>query len=477
VLVGVSANVNVDVVPGSGPYNQQVIFTSYNGASASSSVSINANGETVEYEPASSDKRIIGFDNASFISIKNLKVVGLDPTYGYGMHFTNASHHISIDSTEIDLTQATSTSSTNVGGFISSGSVTSMTTTGNNASNISITNSKVDGGVSGMYYAVRFNGNSSSDLDSLIRFENNEVANFYTYGIYLNHIKNSYIGGNDIHRADKQSVSSFYGITTGGGSTNDTINANRIHNTHGSATSTSGLAYGIYNTSNDADAASPNVFVNNLIYDFNSSTGTIYAIYNSSSDNQAYVNNTISLDYAAATSGTTRGFYQTTTASGITFGNNNISITRGGSGTKHGIYLNTSTSTVTSDFNNIYVNSAGSGSQYVGRESATDQATLANWQTTSYDANSVSADPLFLNAIGGDLTPAEGTLNGAGFNFGVPVDFNGVVRSNPPDIGAYEFTPPSCLPPSGLSICLTVLTSVDLSWTSATSVSNVIVEY
>src|SRR5690606_15062435 len=175
----------------------------------------------------------------------------------------------------------------------------------------------------------------------------------------------------------------------------------------------------------------------------------------------------ISLDYAAATSGTTRGVYQTTTASGITFGNNNISITRGGSGTKHGIYLNTSTSTVTSNFNNIYVNSAGSGSQYVGRESATDQATLAKWQTTSYDANSVSADPLFLNAIGGDLTPAEGTLNGAGFNFGVPVDFNGVVRSNPPDIGAYEFTPPSCLPPSAFVADSVSGSQVILNWTES----------
>lgn len=476
-LVGVSANVNVDVVPNSGPYNQQVIFNSYNGASAGSSVSINANGEVVEYAPASSDKRIIGFDNASYISITNLKVVGLDPTYGFGIHFTNNSHHISIDSSEVDLTLTTSTSSVNVGGIISSGSFTSMTTTGNNASNISITNSKIDGGVSGMYYAVRFNGNSSSDLDSLIRFENNEVANFYAYGIYLNHIKNSYVGGNDVHRADKQSVTTFYGITTGGGSTNDTINANRIHNTHGSATSTTGSAYGIYNTSNDADATTPNLFVNNLIYDFNSTSGLIYGIYNLGSDNQAYINNSLSIDYTAATGGTTRGFYQTTTASGITFGNNNISITRGGTGTKHGIYLNTSTSTVTSNFNNIYVNSAGSGSQYVGRESATDQATLANWQTTTYDANSVSADPLFLNAIGGDLTPAEGTLNGTGFNYGVPVDFNGVIRSTPPDIGAFEFTPPSCLPPSAFVADSITGTSIILNWIESGTATEWIVQY
>lgn len=440
---GICGNVTVDVAAGSGPYNEQVIFTNINGASSTSTLTINGNGETIEFAPSSSDKRIVGFDNASYINVKNLKIVGLDATYGFGIHFTNSSHHISIDSTEVDLSLATSTSSLNVGGIISSGSFTSMTTTGNNASDITITNSKVEGGTAGMYYGVRFNGNSTSDLDSLIRLENNEVANFYAYGVYLNHIQNSYIGNNDVHRADKESVTTFYGITTAGGSTNDTINANRIHNTHGAATSTTGTAYGIYNTSNDAESALPNLFVNNLLYDFNSSSGTVYAIYNLGSDNQAYVNNTISLDNIDATGGTTRGFYQTTTASGITFGNNNISITRGGSGTKHGVYFNTTASTITSDYNNIFVNSTGSGAQYVGRESATDQTTLLDWQTTPYGANSVSVDPMFFDAATGDFTPNEIALNGAGFNYGVPVDYFGIVRNNPPDIGAIEFEPPN----------------------------------
>src|SRR5690606_3262218 len=132
---------------------------------------------------------------------------------------------------------------------------------------------------------------------------------------------------------------------------------------------------------------------------------------------------------------------QSTAASGITFANNNVSITRGGTGIKHGLYFNTATSTITSDYNNIYLNSLGSGAQYVGRESGTDQATLANWQTTSYDGNSESVYPIFTDAIGGDLTPNELLLNGTGFNYGVPVDFYGVARNNPPDIGAIEFEP------------------------------------
>ena len=68
---------------------------------------------------------------------------------------------------------------------------------------------------------------------------------------------------------------------------------------------------------------------------------------------------------------------------------------------------------------------------------------MLDWQTTPYGANSVSADPMFFDAATGDFTPNEIALNGAGFNYGVPVDYFGIVRNNPPDIGAIEFEPPN----------------------------------
>src|SRR5690606_15904977 len=48
-LVGVSGAVNVDVVIGSGPYNQQVVFGDISGVSNSNSITLNGNGETVVF--------------------------------------------------------------------------------------------------------------------------------------------------------------------------------------------------------------------------------------------------------------------------------------------------------------------------------------------------------------------------------------------------------------------------------------------
>ena len=62
------------------------------------------------------------------------------------------------------------------------------------------------------------------------------------------------------------------------------------------------------------------------------------------------------------------------------------------------------------------------------------------WQTLSgKDANSVSADPVFTSAT--DLHPTAPAPNNAGIAIsGVTTDFAGTTRSNPPDIGAYEYT-------------------------------------
>src|SRR5690606_26087387 len=110
-------------------------------------------------------------------------------------------------------------------------------------------------------------------------------------------------------------------------------------------------AYAVYITGVDAPATAPNQVVNNLVYDF-ITEGTIYAFYNSSSDNAQYYHNTISLDdQTLVGSDITRGFYQTTAATGLDFRNNVISITRSGTGDKHAIYLNTAGTVITSNNN------------------------------------------------------------------------------------------------------------------------------
>jgi hypothetical protein len=473
--IGVAGPVTVDVVAGSGPYNEQVAFGAIPGGSSVNTLAINGHGNSINYEPVTGDYRLLGFDGTEYVSVKNLNVASTSTLYGYGVHFMNGASHISIDSCNFDLSSVNSTSSLNSSGAISSSSATS--TTGGAGSNfITISNSTFEGGTSAsMYYGMRFNGANATDMDSNIRIINNQINNFYLYGIALDDVSASLIEGNDVNRANKVTVSTFYGIYTTGGCERDTVNANAFHDSHTSASSTTGTSYVIYNTSNDASATGPNIFVNNLIYNINSN-GTTYAIYNSGSDNQYYIHNSISLDDQSATGGTTRGVYQTTAASGIVIQNNIISITKGGSGVKHGLYFNTATSTISSDYNNIYVNSAGTGAQSFGYENATTRALLSDWQLSSYGANSSSDDPLFVSTLI-DLTPGNPTINNTGANLGVPTDFYGAVRSATPDMGAIEFVPPACIQPSGTMTSAIGGDSAIASWIEGGTATQWEVEY
>ncbi len=106
-----------------------------------------------------------------------------------------------------------------------------------------------------------------------------------------------------------------------------------------------------------------------------------------------------------------------------------------------GIFLQTAASQLSpSNYNNIFVNPTGTGAKNVGQIAAVGYATLAAWQTaTTQDANSISANPLYL--ANDDLRPALGSpVIGAGTPIpGITTDFLGVTRSvTNPSIGAYE---------------------------------------
>jgi DNA/RNA endonuclease YhcR with UshA esterase domain len=474
---GISAPVTINVVVGSGPYTDQFVLNSIPGASATNTVTINGNGETLSYAPVTGDYRIVGFDGTSYVTLKNLTIQSTSSIYGYGIHLTGGSNHITIDSVNIDLTATTSTSSLNAAGIVASSSFTSATTAGNNADDITVSNSKIDGGATGVYYAVTFVGASTTANSTNINVINNEIGDFYAYGIYMNNVSNSTVSGNDIHRMNKTGVTTFYGIGTFGTSSGNVFNGNYIHDTHTSATSLTGTTYGMYQGSNDA--TTPNVWSNNALYDFNSD-GTIYAIYNAGSDNQNYYHNSISLDHATAAGGITRGFYQTTTASGIDFKNNIISITRGGNGAKHAIYLNATASTVVSNYNNLYMGSLGSGAQSYGYYLG-DQTSFNDWQaanSSAFAANSTPVNPMFTSST--DLTPlGGGASNSADPSVGVTTDITGATRGVMPDMGAleYNYIAPAC--PAPIANAATVLsnTSAFVSWTETAAATTWRVEW
>ena len=98
---------------------------------------------------------------------------------------------------------------------------------------------------------------------------------------------------------------------------------------------------------------------------------------------------------------------------------------------------------LTSNFNDLFASGTGG---FVGLFNATDQLTLANWQAaTGQDANSISADPSFVNPTGTAATvdlhiTCNSRADGSGTPIaGITTDFDNETRdATTPDIGADE---------------------------------------
>lgn len=455
---GIDGPVVFNVAGGSGPYTEQISIPAINGASATNTITFNGNGVTIQATPVTGTRHIIQLDGADYVTINNLKIVAQSgATYGWGIQLTNGAERNTIANCEIDISAVTSTTQSNSAGIVGTNSTSSVTAAGS-ASYNTISNNTI----TGAYQGIIINGATGGVSAVGNTISNNTIKDFYANGIELTNNDGAVVSFNDISRANRTAVTTFEGIELGSGNKNCTVNANRIHDTHNSASSQTGTAYGIYSTACDAAAGSENKITNNLIYNFNSGSGIQYGLYNSGSDGVHYFHNTVVLDNAASTSGTTRGFYQTTAATNIQFKNNIVYISRGGTGAKNCLYFGTTTSTIISNKNVLY-NNAPVSINGIGYYSG-NFATLTDWKTANsgaYDQQSVSVDPLFTNPGTADYTPQEVTANNIGDNVGVTKDILDNTRSvTGPDPGAYEFDVAACDNPPTPGTAATTLSSV-----------------
>lgn len=437
---GITGPVVIDVVSGTGPYIEQVIFDSIRGTSASNTVTFNGNGNTIKFNSTNTNERaVIKLNSTDYFIFDSLIVDASEGTYGFGFHLINNADSNIIRRCTV-LSSPTSTSS-NFAGIVLSGTATSATGTTNSLSDYNtISGNTITGG----YYGITSIGATAQPLLSN-KIINNKVREFYFYGIYIGSNNNTLVERNDIERPTRTAVSTFYGVYFSGTSNRCVINANRIHNTMGGAPTSTSQENGIYITGVDGLLGQENLVTNNAIYNFNGS-GVQYGFYNASSNYVKYYHNTISLDNIASTStSTTRGFYQTTESEGIDIRNNIITVSRGGTGIKHAIYMATAATQYVSNNNDFVVSGANS---YIGY-SGGNRATLADWQTAStMDANSISLDPAYTNVGTGNLTPTQGSIDNLGVPVGVATDILQSTRSvTTPDLGAFEFAVTPCTTP------------------------------
>lgn len=442
---GINGPVIFDVAPNSGAYNEQLIMAPVPGASAVNTITFNGNGTVITYKSTNTNERAVikldGADHVVFDSLVINAAGAASSEYGFGVQLINNADSNVFRKCVINC-NTTSTSS-NYAGVSISASATSATGTGAGSScdgNLFDSNT-----VTGGYYGMTMAGGSSNAITN--RFINNIVKDFYYYGIYLSYTSGAVVEANSVSRPNRTSVDQFTGIYLTDGNTGTQLTRNKLFNTMGGNRASTSSQYGIYLSGSDATSAAPVLIANNLLYDFNGA-GLIYALYNTGSDYAQYYHNTVSLDNINNTSATaTRGFYQTTSATGIAFKNNIISILRAGGGTNYAIYLGTAGSTVAADYNNYFL--SDSATNFIGYANSTPYAIMNDWRTgATQDAHSVVFNPDYLDASSGDYRPMSNLLDNLGTPVPVTIDINTAARSiTTPDMGAYEFAPVPCTNP------------------------------
>jgi hypothetical protein len=422
---GVCGPVTVNVDSASGPYTGGIELADITGASDVNTITLNGNGAVINQ---GTNTFILAFNGTKHLTLNNFRIINSTPTNNiFGIMVRGGARYLNIANNFIDV-GTTSTSSTTAGIAVSN-STTSATIAGDNGRNLSITNNEIAGG----YYGLTLMGAASylNCYGNVV--SNNIIRDFYQQGLYLSNVDTITVHGNDINRATRAGLTTFYGIYVSTGR-NMKITANRIHSSGvGSYT-----AYPVYISTSANSVSATSDFNNNMIYNI-ATTGTVYGIYLlGTRDYMNFYHNTIALEAGA---GTKRSVFISTAPTNHNFRNNIMSMYGSGTGTRHFFYVS-ATSTTTVSNNNVYHFDVSGGTTNFGYVNSADVATLAAWQTaTLLDANSMAENPVFASVAANNLTPLSGMIDNIGAPVGVVTDINGAARSlTTPDAGAIEFT-------------------------------------
>jgi hypothetical protein len=460
---GVAGPVILNVVPGSGPYNEQVIWSNLN-TTSTNTITVNGNGEVLTSNAITNTQRgIFILENTSHITIDSLTISAPTgfPATGYGIQLLGASNNNTIRNCFVNFDL--SITGFNTAGIHLGSNATSATIGGATvASNNLIENNTVIGS----YYALCLIGGSNTNRAFGNQVLNNNFQDYHLYGIYSRNQNGLIVFNNEFHRPNRTTLTSFYGMFFTGEHENAEIYRNAIHDPFTSGRNAS-LIYAMYMTTASGTATNPNRVYNNILYNLKNN-GTLYGIWTATSSHWHFYHNTIDInDTAAAITSTftnTAGLYMTGLCEGLDFRNNIISVVRSGSGPKRAIW-NPSTGAKTINNNGYWIDLS-----FTPAEFADGFATFGAWaagNTGNWDNASVFDFPDFVSAPTGLLRPRSGAMNNIGTNLLtlVPVDFLDTPRTATPDPGAFEFNPPPCPRPS-VNLVGTTDTSASITWFS-----------
>ncbi|MEO5929487.1 MAG: hypothetical protein ABIR47_06110, partial [Candidatus Kapaibacterium sp.] len=319
-------------------------------------------------------------------------------------------------------------------------------------------------GLNRSWAGVGMYGQSSTILNTGNVVANCDIINHRFYGVYID-LYNSTpkIQKNDIHMTLPSPTTSVYGIyvneTSSSVPANVSIDSNRIYRLQ--AVSTAGATgsmtiYPIYANMNDLATGTLQIS-NNMISMAENGYVYYYGIYLnhnfSAVTSTAY---TVNIYYNSLyASGVATNFAQiqmlyrySYSSSGTTFSvinhrNNAYYSTRsGGSSTSYGLYVYSSPAGGWNSNNNV-IDINSDNNYYTAYYNFSLYLTLASYQTSGQDANSVGTNPKYIDPINGDLhisTSTRTAVESRGTPLaGFTTDYDGQARNvTTPDIGADE---------------------------------------
>ncbi|MCC6369492.1 MAG: T9SS type A sorting domain-containing protein [Bacteroidia bacterium] len=442
--MGVSGAVTADVVPNTGPYNEQPAFNVIVGTSATNSIVIDGNNNVLSFNSTSSAAPwTLLLGGADYMTFNNLTISALGTSYGLALHLWNQSTYNNFNNcTVTTILNSTSTNIMPVTSSASNNSYSSSGLAGQNNYN-TWTGCTIIGG----YYAVCIYGYTGSPYTRGNNFINTTIKDFYYMGMYNYYHYGFNVTGCTIERPTVGTVTSFYGIYMSGTTVPSTgainIDGNKIRHPFGANPANTNVCYCIYPAMSGANATDCINIKNNLLSDLNSN-GQLMGIYCTSYSYVNVLHNTISYDDQNSTyTGTAYGIYYYGTGGIVK--NNLISLTRSGSGTKYGIYYASTVGAgpAFSNGNCVYAPLANS---YYGYH--WQFGTMSSWQTWSatigMDTQGGSANPSFINSATGIFIPTNPQIDNVAQPVGVLTDIVLATRGTAPDPGCWEFLNVPC---------------------------------
>jgi len=427
---GVCGPVTMNIL--SGVYNGQIMLDDISGASAVNRITFqsqsgNPANVTIAASPATTGY-VFQFNNASYVTLKNVTVQSNATNAGRVVEFTGTSSYDSVVNCKINSSV-----------FSSSSNAAGIYATDLAGSNNVLLNNDIVGG----YYGIYWRGTSTSNITENHVLEGNDISDVYYYSMYLYYTGNLKIRNNTVRAIN--SPTTHYGIY---GYYND--GALEVVNNDFIITG-NGQKSGIYMLYSDASATARGITLNNTIA-IDCGTSTAYGLYSSYGSYNDFVNNSVSVNSTSTDALAARFYYNTTSTGNHNIVNNAFSNVTGDGYTMF-VYNPTTSYNNYWDYNNLH---SGNGKVVeVGTPAAT-HTSLSAWSAASgYDKHSISYDPGFRSST--DLrpdpnNPASWSLNGRALH--IP-DNNIDKAGNPritlrpdgvPDIGAYEFEPESTPP-------------------------------